>query len=230
MLPNGSMDPRQPEFVIVGVVGDVRQTSLRDPPVQMVYVPVLDPPVEPGIVPTQMAFVIRADVPPLALAPAVREVIRKFDPGYSIARIRTMESIVQASNARMRFLTLLLLVAGVAALLLSAVGTYGIVAYAVRQRMREIGIRMAVGANPEQIRNLVLGETAGVLASGLVIGLPLAIAAARVGRSLLFQMSPTDLPTLVGVTATIGAAALAAAWLPARRATRIDPMEALRSE
>jgi predicted permease len=230
MLPNGSMDPRQPEFVIAGVVGDVHQTSLRDPPVEMVYVPVLDPPVEPGIVPTQMSFVIRSDVPPLAIAPAVRRVIRDFDAGYSIARIRPMEAIVQASTARMRFLTLLLLVAGIASLLLSAVGTYGIVAYAVRQRMREIGIRIAMGATPKQVRNLVLTETAGVLVTGLVIGLPLAIAAARVGGSLLFQMSPTDLPTLVGVTATIAGAALAAAWLPARKATRIDPMEALRSE
>lgn len=219
-----------PDYTVVGVAADVRQGSLRDAPAEMVYIPVLEPPVDPGFVPTEMDLVIRSEVPPLTLAPAVREIIRSIDPVLGVAQVRTLEGIVSASVARERFLATLLLVAGVASLLLGAVGVYGVVAYAVRQRTREIGIRIALGATAAHARALVLRQAALVVGMGVTVGLLGALALGRWLSSLVFETSPWDPRVLAATVLLLTTVAFVAAWLPARRAARVDPRTAILEE
>jgi putative ABC transport system permease protein len=219
-----------PTWTIVGVVTDVHEESLRVRPAEIVYVPVRDPAVERSIVPTSMTLVIRAGVRSTALTTAVRNTIRAFDPGLSVARIRTMDEIVTRSIASERFLAALLLAAAAASLFLGAVGVYGVAAHAVRRREREIGIRVSLGATPRQLLGMVLGQLAVLVVIGSTAGLALAFIATRPLRSFLFDVSTTD-PATVGIaTVLLILTALAASVLPARRAVRLDPVAALRSE
>jgi predicted permease len=219
-----------PPYTIAGVVADVRETSLREAPPEILYVPVLDPPVEPSVVPTEMTLVLRTAVPPLSLAPAVRLAVADVDPALSVARIRTLDAIVRASTARESFLMALLLAAATASLLLGSVGIYGVVAYVVRRRTQEIGIRVALGARAGRITGLVLRELLCSVLVGALVGLAGTFAGTRVLRSLLFGVSPTDPLTLAAVTALLLCVALLAGLIPARRAARVDPMVALRAE
>jgi hypothetical protein len=219
-----------PDYTVVGVAADVRQGSLRDAPAEMVYIPVLEPPVDPGFVPTEMDLVIRSEVPPLTLAPAVREIIRSIDPVLGVAQVRTLEGIVSASVARERFLATLLLVAGVASLLLGAVGVYGVVAYAVRQRTREIGVRMALGARSNEVVRGVLRGALPMVLAGAAVGLAAAAFATRALGAFLFGVAPGDPLALASVALLVIAVALAAVLVPATRAARIDPVVALSGE
>jgi predicted permease len=230
LMSSGEENPRQPDYTVAGVVADVRKTSLRADPTEIVYVPVIEPRVEPNIVPTDMSLVIRSSVPPLALAASVRSAIHEIAPELALGRVRSMEAIVRRSTARESFLTLLLLVAAASSLFLGLVGIYGVVAYAVRRREQEIGIRVALGATAGQVTGLVLREWFRILAAGLAVGALTSLVSTRALRSMLFEVSPTDPLTLAGVAVLLAAVALVASLVPARRATRVDPMIVLRAD
>jgi hypothetical protein len=219
-----------PSWEVVGVVADVREQSLRINAAEILYVPVRDPAVERSIVPTSMTLVIRSDAPPASLAASVRNAIREIEPTLSVARIRTMDAIVASSIAREQFLAALLLVAAAVSLFLGAIGVHGMAAHAVRRREQEIGIRVSLGARPAHVVRMVLGESAALVLIGTALGLVIALAATRVLRSFLFEVSATDPIALAMVTAVLLGAALMASLLPARRAVRLDPVAALRSE
>ena len=165
-----------------------------------------------------------------ALTPAVRRVLAELDPEVPLTEVRPMEQVVAASMARRSFTTLLLAVASAIALALSAVGVYGVISYLVAQRRSEIGIRMALGARAGEVGRLVVLRSVRLAAAGVALGLAGALAATRSLRSLLYGVSPTDPATLAGVSAFLVLLAAAASYVPARRAMRIDPVEALRHE
>ncbi|HKH45581.1 MAG TPA: ABC transporter permease [Thermoanaerobaculia bacterium] len=229
------MDRRQPPWVtVVGVVGNVRHADLFTEPRPTVY---MTPDQVLGYyVTNQMAAVIRTPGDPRALTSAVRQAVAAVDRTQPVTRILPMTEVVAESMAKSRFSLLLLSVLAVLSLVLAVVGIYGITAYSIAQRTREIGLRMALGARPGEVLRLVVGETARLAALGIVLGLALAWVLARTAAaasylsSLLFEVTATDPATFAGVAAALLLAALAAAWLPGRRATRVSPMEALRSE
>jgi putative ABC transport system permease protein len=209
---------------IVGVVGNVREMGPKEEPAPAVYRPYAQWPSQ------RMTVVLRTDGDPRALAAAAGRVVREIDPDQPVAQVRTMEQVLGETVARPR-LNLYLLggFAGVA-LLLAAIGLYGIVSYSVTQRRHEIGVRVALGAKDGDVLRLIVRQGMGLTALGLLVGLAAALAATRVMRSLLFGVAATDPLTLAGVAAFLAAVALLASWLPARRATRVDPMVALRAE
>jgi predicted permease len=219
-----------PPWTIVGVVADVRETSLRADPTEMVYIPVRRPAVERSITPTSMSLVIRSDVPPASLAGDVRHAIREADAALSVARIRPMDAIVTTSIASERFLAGLLLVAAAVSLLLSAIGVYGVAAQTVRRREHEIGIRMSLGAGPREVVVMVLKRSTAFVLIGAAAGLAAALGATRALTAFLFQVRPTDPLVLGMVTALLIAVAVIAVLVPARRAVRLDPLTALRRE
>jgi len=167
---------------------------------------------------------------PLSLTPAVRRIVATMDREVPIANAQTMETIVAHSRAKTTFAMLLLAIAGGMALVLSAVGIYGVISYTVSQRRGEIGVRMALGAHAGQVGRMVVGQSLRVAAVGIAIGLAGALATTRVMQSLLFNVSPTDPATLAGVTVVLVILGAAAAYVPARRATQVDPVEVLRGD
>ncbi len=217
-----------PAFTIAGVVGDVRELTLRRGPSETVYVPMIDPGVEQSIVPTDLSLVVRTRVPPATLAAAVRQAIVAGDPDLSVGRIRTMDAVVAAARAPETFVGLLLLVAAAASLFLGVVGVYGSVAQVVRRRTREIGIRMALGARRVEVVQMVVTGSLRAVVAGAVIGLATALAGGRALGSLLFGVGPRDPRVLLSVSGVLLAAATAAAVLAAWRATRIGPLLAMR--
>jgi ABC-type antimicrobial peptide transport system permease subunit len=163
-------------------------------------------------------------------AKALRDAVWLIDPELALAEVTTMNSLLRDSVARPRFTTLLLSLFSALALLLTCVGVYGIVAYSVAQRTREMGIRIALGAQSGEIVGLVLREGLAPAALGIGIGIVGALFLTRMMKSLLFGITPTDVTTYVLVTGVLGLAAFAAAWVPARRAVRVDPLDSLRAE
>jgi putative ABC transport system permease protein len=215
-------------FTIVGVVGDVRETTLRSDPTEIVYIPLIEPAVEPSIVPTDVSLVIRVAGAPLTLAAAVRHTIAEVDPGLSVGQVRTMDSIVSAARSREAFVGVLLLVAAAVSLFLGVVGIYGSVAHVVKRRTREIGIRLALGARPaEVIQNVVMGSLGAVFV-GAALGLVIAFAGTGMLSALLFGVAPRDPFVILAVTGVLLSAAAAAALLAARGAARIAPLLAMR--
>jgi putative ABC transport system permease protein len=211
-------------ITVIGVVRNVRHSGLRIEPRPQLYLPLAQSPR------SEMSLVVRAQGDPENLFNGVRRAVYATDPDQPIARLDTMERVVAASVAGQRFNMALLGAFAALALALAAVGIYGVTAYSVSQRTREMGLRMALGARPGALQRMVLKE-AGLLAGvGLAAGLALALMATRLMASLLFGVPPTDPATFAAVALTLGAVALAAAWLPGRRATRVDPMVALRAE
>jgi putative ABC transport system permease protein len=144
--------------------------------------------------------------------------------------VRTMDAVIGRSVARTSFAMLLLGIAATVALLLGAVGLYGVISYVVGQRRKEIGVRMALGARVEQVARMVVRQSLWLAVSGVAVGVAAALAVTRFLRTLLFEVSPSDPLTILGVSLLLIAVALLASWLPARRATRVDPMVTLRSE
>jgi putative ABC transport system permease protein len=209
---------------IVGVVADARQTELKVAPQPTIFLANSQAPMYFA----RLAVRTRSD--PRQLARAVQAAIHRIDPDQAISNVQTMDDIFSDSVARPRFQLVLLLVFAGIAVLLATIGVYGVVSYSVTQRTQEIGIRVALGARSADVSRLVLGE--GLLLGGLgvAVGLAAAIAATRVLRSLLFEVTPTDPLTLGAVAALLLAVALAATLLPARRATKVDPTVALRYE
>jgi predicted permease len=207
---------------VVGVVGDVRQTSLTDPIQPTVYIPLAQFPV-PGV-----SLVVRASGDPAALVPALRRELRAVDPGVPLTEARTLRAVFDESLAQRRFSMLLIGFFAASAVALAAVGLYSVIAHGVTQRAHELGIRMALGALPGQVLRLVVRQALVLAAVGVVLGTLGALAATSLIRSQLYEVSPADPVTYAAIAAAVLGVALLASLLPARRATRIDPMTAMR--
>jgi putative ABC transport system permease protein len=210
-------------LTIVGVVGDVRLSALREPPKPTTYLPY-----QQFLVPF-MTVVVRTDAEAEAIASIVRTKVRELDRDLPIDEVRTLEQVLDRATAQPRFRTTLLgLFAGLA-LLLAGVGVYGIVSHSVSLRAREFGIRLALGASPGQLLTLVLREGLGLALIGVLAGIAGAAAVTRVLSSFLFGVGATDPLTFAAVSALLVGIALMACYLPARRAMRVDPIQALRT-
>ncbi len=209
---------------IVGVAGDVRSTSLAEPPQPEMYVPQA----QTGT--RALTLVIRSRQPAGQVLAAARESIRQFDAKLPLIRPGTERALVDQQPARPRFYLLLLGLFAGAAVALAAVGIYGVVAYAVAQRRREIGVRMALGAGAGQVVRLVVRDGLGPVLLGVGVGLAGAIGAGRLLSSFLYEVRPTDPATIIVALCGLLAVAVAACIIPARRATRIAPADALRGE
>jgi putative ABC transport system permease protein len=209
---------------IIGIVGDIKETALEQEPNPAVYWP---HPREPY---PFMNYVIRSAIDPTTLSAAAAREIHALDPDQPVADVRTLDQVVAKSIARPRFNALLLAIFAGVALVLSSVGIYGVMNYSATQRTQEIGIRMALGAKPGDILRLVVGHGMKLTAAGIAIGVIASLALTRVMTNLLFGVTATDLPTFLGVSALLTAVALLANYIPARRATRVSPVVALRYE
>jgi len=207
---------------IVGVVGHVKNYGVDQDSRVELYLPYEQSPV------TGVTLIVRAEKDPAALSSAVREAVRAVDPDVPVYLVRTLDEIVSDRTAQRRLAVMLISVFAAVALLLAAVGIYGVMSYAVAQRTQEIGIRMALGAERQDILRMVLRHGTLMAVTGIVLGLAVALALARLITSLLFQVSATDPPTFSVVPLVLIAVALLACYIPARRATRVDPLVALR--
>jgi predicted permease len=219
-----------PYYNIVGVAEDIHALGLQEAPIQEAYFPVTGPPGATGLAPYRsMHFVVRA--PALgtsAVVARVRQVLRQMDPEIPIADIKPMELIIAESMAQTSFTMLLLLIASGIALVLSAVGIYGVVSYVVGQRRSEIGIRMALGAQVTQVSRMIVGQSVSLATAGVIVGILVSVGVTRLLRTLLFEVSPTDPLVLTGVSALLLLMAVVASLGPTRRAAKIDPVEAMR--
>jgi len=222
--------PNTPMFTIVGVSKDVKQGGLEAPSGTELYFNFEQGPRLVGFAPRQMNLVLEASRPLSALTPSIREVVSGIDPGLPIVQLRTMDDVVGASLTRQRFLSLLLGIFAAVALLLAAIGTYGVLAYMVSERQREIGIRMALGAGNSQVIGLVLRQGITIAGIGIAVGVVGALGLSRITRSLLFGVDPVDPATFGTVVAVIAVVATAACLIPMRRATRVDPLTAIRAD
>ena len=211
-------------FDVVGLAGDVRLEGLERRPPAAVYV------TEARFPRGTMKVFLRTKGDPAAIAGAVRAAIRRVDPGQPITGLAPLTAVVRDTVDRPRFLTQLVGLFAVAALLLAAIGVYGVISFSVARRTREIGLRMALGADGGSVRRLVVGEGMRLAATGLAIGIPAAAVLSRTLRSLLFETPPGDPLTLATVAAVLAAVALAACAIPAIRASRLDPQAALRMD
>jgi putative ABC transport system permease protein len=211
-------------MTVVGVVGDVRQDGPVDPAYPQIYVPLAQ------VSSRGLLVALRTEGDPLAMVPSVRQALASVDPTLALARIATMDDRLAGTLARPRVNALLLAGFASTALLLAALGIYGVIAYSVVQRARELGIRIALGARRDDVLRLVLRQGMTPVAAGLVLGLGGAAAASRVLQSLLYGVAATDTVTYGAVAAFLTVVAMAASYLPARRAARSDPMMALRAE
>jgi predicted permease len=219
-----------PPMTIAGIVDDVRETSMREEPAAMVYVPIIEPKVDQRNMPTEMTVFVRTTGAPLASLDAVRAAIRAVDPNMDIGRVQDMDAIVAAARSRETFVGTLLVLAALVSIVLGVIGIYGSVAHVVRHRTREIGVRLALGASRVDVVRLVIGGTVRAVAIGAAIGLTAAFGATRALRALLFGVEPTDPFTFAIVTMALVGAALAAASLAARAATRVSPAIAMQNE
>ena len=211
-------------FEIVGVSANVRSLELRDEAPPELYFAAGQSPF------ATMAIVVRSTVEPESVAPALRQAVADVDPTVPVSRVQTMEHIVSESVTQPRFNLFLVGLFGGLALLLSAAGIYGVTSYTVTQRTHELGIRLALGAQVSDVLRLVLGEGMAVIGIGLVLGLAAAFALLRLMRSLLFGVGENDPLTFVAITGVLLFVALFACYVPARRATKVDPLIALRYE
>jgi putative ABC transport system permease protein len=177
-----------------------------------------------------MAVVVRSTVEPESVAPALRQAVAAVDPSVPVSEVKTMEHIVGESVTQPRFNVFLLGMFSAIALLLSVAGIYGVTAYTVTQRTHELGIRLALGAQIGDVLRMILAQGMAVIGIGIVIGLVAAFGLMRLMKTLLFGVTATDPLTFVGITVVLIAAGLLACYLPARRATKVDPLEALRYE
>ena len=219
-----------PWFTIVGVVRDVKQGGVGQKTGTELYVLADQLPKAVGFAPRNLNIVIRSDRTLESLAPDIQRIMREMNPGLPIVRLQTMEEVFAASVSRPRFLALLLGIFAALALTLAAVGTYGILAYSVSERRREIGIHMALGATRRTVLGMVLGHGMRLTFAGLLAGVAASFALTRLLQAQLFDVEPSDPLTMTAVPAFIAAVALLACYVPASRATRVDPMIVLRDE
>jgi predicted permease len=227
-----TLAPSGLDYTVIGVVGDVRDQDLATPPSAMVYRPLvvpIDAAVEP-IPRRNMALVVRSSGPAGAIVPAIRNIVQELDATVPIYDVETMDDVVRASTARLALVLALMTSAAVITLLLGAIGLYGVVAYMVALRTREFGVRVALGATPGRIARLVATRGLVLTASGVAAGFVLYATAAPFLQAFLYGVTATDPVTLGAATLVLTATAVLASWLPARRAARIDPLQALRAE
>jgi ABC-type lipoprotein release transport system permease subunit len=178
----------------------------------------------------QMTFLLRSSADPMSLVPAARKAVAEVDPDRAITKIQTMEQYWGSGMRDKRYLVSVLGVFAFVATLLATIGIYGVMAYSVAQRTREIGIRMALGASPHEILALIGGRAAILISFGMLLGLAGSLGLSRLIASQLWGIQPTDPKTFIGVSLMLIAVALLACFIPARRAIRVDPTEALRTE
>jgi ABC-type antimicrobial peptide transport system permease subunit len=219
-----------PLYTVVGVVGSVRDTALDQPADQMVYCPLLPAPEDPRWAPRDLAVVVRTEGNALDVTAGIRDVIRGLDASLPMYRIRPLTDIVAHASARTRFTLYVIGVASIAALLLGAIGLYGVMSYVVTLRTHEMGIRLALGAQPHEVRRMVSRQGLAVATCGIAVGLLGAIALTRFLAALLFEVNPVDPAILALAAAFLLIVAAVASWLPARRAAAVDPALALRTE
>jgi putative ABC transport system permease protein len=208
----------------VGVVADVTQYSLNRKPPMQIYLADAQYPA------SFMALVVRTVRDPGQFAAAVRNEIRELDRDQAVFGLATMDELISDSISLTRFSMLLLLNFAALALVLAAVGIYGVISYSVTQRTHEIGIRLAIGAKRSDVMKLVIGHSLKIVSFGLGLGLAVAFLLTRLMSSMLFEVNATDPATFVLVALLLGAVAFIASCIPARRATRVDPIIALRYE
>jgi putative ABC transport system permease protein len=211
-------------ITVVGVVGDVKYDGLASKIEPGIYRPFLQTPAG------DMSLVVRAAHDPATLAASLREAVTSVDATVPVSDIRTVDQLLSSSVATSRFTTLLLATFATVALTLAAIGIYGVLSYAVNRRAREIGIRIALGARRIDVLSMVLRHAAALAGLGTLAGLAAAFATTRVLETLLFRISPRDAVTFAVVPTFLVAVAFVAAYVPARRATRLDPVIALRLE
>jgi putative ABC transport system permease protein len=215
---------------VIGVVNETKQRSLSEMPPITVFIPIAQASENVKEIVRQSSFVIRTTGNPLLLSPAIQNEARKLDPALPVRHLNSLEQLIGRSVAPQRFnLSLLGSFAGLG-LLLAAVGIYGVMAYSVSQRTREIGIRIALGAGASDVLKLIIRQGMALALIGVALGLAGAMALTRLLKSLLFGVSATDLPTFAVVASLLLLVSLLACWLPARRATQVDPLTALRYE
>jgi predicted permease len=225
-LPSGAWN------TVIGVVGSVRDTSLQAGPTRAVYYPqsvgkdttVRDAPAR------TMALVARTTGDVAVTTRAMQSLVRELDPTLPTFRVASLRDVTEASIARLSFTLTVLGVAAAVTLILGIVGLYGVIAYVVTLRTRELGVRIALGAQPRAVATMVTRQGLVLSGVGIAIGLALIVIVARFLRSFLYEVAPTDPVTLGGAAGTLIAFALLASWIPARRAARVDPTEALRAD
>jgi len=211
-------------FQVVGVIGDVKNASLGQPPQAEIYLPL------PQLVSTYVCLSVRTAMDPHSIVAAVRREIAAVDPDQPVTRVMSAEELLESASAQPRFTMFLLGIFSATAFILAVIGIYGVIAYSVAQRTSELGIRIALGAARGDIFRLVIGGGLSLTLTGIAIGLAGSFALTRVMASLLYQTSATDPATFAGSALLFAAVAVIASYLPARRATRIDPANALRAE
>jgi putative ABC transport system permease protein len=209
---------------VVGIVGDVKDAGLNEPDPPQIFLPYRQWPVE------SMTLLVKTAVPPTSLTEAIRTEVYAVDSNLPVSNVSTLEAIVAKSISQQRFYMLLLTVFASVALVLAAIGIFGVLSYAVSQRTREIGIRMALGAQGGSVVRLIVRQAMILVACGVGAGLALGLLLSQTMAKMLFAITPTDPATYAVVSVTLAAVALFASYLPARRATRVDPIVALRAE
>jgi predicted permease len=219
-------DEDDPWMEIVGVVASTRNRSIDQEPSPEVYASTL----QARGWSNQLFLMVRTEREPLAILPAVRQAVAAIDPEQPVYMIRTLEDAIASTQVTRRVSLVTLTLFGFFSLVLAAVGIYGVVAYGVSQRTRELGVRMALGAERGQVRRLIVRQALVPVGIGAAVGLAGAWGIGKAMQSLLFGVGGTDPAALLGATATIAAIAALAAWLPARRASNLDPVRALRPE
>jgi putative ABC transport system permease protein len=217
-------DPKELQNEIVGVVSDVRGNALGEEPEPTVYASFAQYP-DNGL-----SIVARSAVPPASLATPIRAIVRAMNREVPVYSVQTMEERVATSVGTQRFYATLIGVFAAVALVLAAVGLYGVIAYAVSQRTHELGVRVALGATTDRISAMVIGEGMKLTAVGLALGIAASLGLGRIVATLLYGISPRDPITLVAVLAALAVVATLASWLPARRAARVDPFVAMRGD
>jgi putative ABC transport system permease protein len=220
----GGQDGGAPLMTVVGVVADMRRTGYERPVRFETFLPLAQ------FAPTSMLIVVRTSGEPLALASVVRSAVRAIDRDLPVYQVSSVEQQLATMVAQRRFSMALLGTFAAIALLLGVVGVYGVTAYLVAQRTREVGLRLALGADPRRLVAMVVRQGMFPALVGLAVGLLLALAVTRVMSGLLYGVTPHDVATLLGVAVVLAGATLVANYIPARRAARVDPLVALRRD